>query len=65
MLILSKPCPKFRRSTSSVSSNGITVSAPVGIGAPVIILIAEPGVTLCIETCPAGMTPITFNRVGF
>ena len=65
MLILAKPCPKFRRSTSSVSSKGITVSAPAGTGAPVIILIAEPGVTVCIETCPAGMTPITFSCLGF
>src|SRR5690606_31494828 len=49
---------------SLVSSTGTTVSAPVGIGAPVIIRAACPAPTVKSGCDPAGISPITARRTG-
>jgi len=47
---------------SSVSSTRTTVSAPSGIGAPVMIRIASPAPTAAAGTEPAATSPITRSR---
>ena len=46
------------------SSIGTTVSAPPGIGAPVITFIAVPGITVLSETVPAGWSSMIFRTAG-
>ena len=60
----SRDFPSSFRSTSSVSSNGITVSAPSGSGAPVMIRIAVPETTVLSGIEPAATIPITDRLMG-
>ncbi len=53
-----------RPSTSSVSSTGMTVSAPAGIGAPVMIRSAVPAMSVTGDARPAGMSPVTSSAIG-
>ncbi|CAI8214282.1 MAG: Uncharacterised protein [Methanobacteriota archaeon] len=48
-----------------VFSTIIIESAPLGIGAPVIILIAKPDVNFLDVVSPAGSVSIIFNSIGF
>ena len=50
--------------TRSVSSTMTTQSQPSGIGAPVIMRIAVPGVTAMVGAAPAASSPITRNSTG-
>ena len=54
---ISPIAPDARRSVSSVSSNGTTVSAPSGTGAPVMMRTAVPSDTALSGTCPRGHGP--------
>ncbi len=51
-------------SEGSVSSTFTTVSAPFGMGAPVMIRMAWPRPTALAGTLPAGTSSITFNTIG-
>ena len=51
-------------SPGSVSSTLTMASAPAGIGAPVMILIASPGPTRRVGTLPAGTSSMTVSVAG-
>src|SRR5579875_2688358 len=53
-----------RASPRSVSSSGMTASAPAGIGAPVMIRIASPGPIPERAFAPAATSPITCRCTG-
>ncbi len=48
----------------SVASTGITVSAPSGIGAPVMIRMQVPGSIARLAVSPAGISPTTGSETG-
>ena len=48
----------------SVSSTFTTVSAPLGMGAPVMIRIASPLPTVFVGNFPAGTSSMTLSTVG-
>ena len=50
--------------TRSVSSTITIASAPVGIGAPVMMRIASPAPTVIVGAAPAASSPITRNSHG-
>ena len=48
----------------SVHSTGMTASAPAGSSAPVMILIAWPGLSLRLSVSPAATSAVTGSRTG-
>ncbi len=52
------------RPDSSVHSNGTTAEQPSGIGAPVMIRTAVPGVSVKILVWPAAISPTTGRCSG-
>ncbi len=55
---------RTRLPSEVVASTGTTLSAPAGIGAPVMIRIAVPGRTSSVETLPAGRSERTSRETG-
>ena len=51
-------------SPRSVSSSGMTASAPAGMGAPVMMRMARPGPMPERDDAPAAMSPTTRSDTG-